>query len=571
MNSCTIVESLLEHSQNQPDNDSFIFLPNGEEEGEKLTFGELDLRVRALAAELQNRYSKGDRAILIFTPGLEFVVGYMACLFSGILPVPVFPPHKTRLQQQIPVVLNIIRDSSPKFILTESEYRVSTLEKYEELPELKGLTWECSDFVSPYSANNWKFPKMDGNTPAFIQYTSGSTGNPQGVVVTHDNLIHNLSCIQQYFNATTETRVVSWLPPYHDMGLIGCILQPIYVGFLSVLMPPVSFLQRPYRWLKTISDYHITAGGGPNFAYELCLKRISPEQRSELDLSSWDMAFNGSEVIYLETLRNFCKYFEPSGFRPQSFFPCFGLAESTLIVTGIGKPDLASDYNLSENITGYLNDNQVSTKQARVNCGYPILGTEVKIVDPETRKECPEKEIGEIWVKGRSVAQSYFNKKEESERTFRATLADSGYGPFLRTGDLGFLFKGQLYVTGRIKNLIICNGSNHYATDIENTVLQCHQAIGEHSCAAFSIEVGTTEQLIIMAELDARYLRNHPGTTFEEVEQAITNSISLNHQIKVYNIVLLENKRIPKTTSGKIKRDAAKEEYIQYYSDGLKV
>jgi len=571
MNNSTIVESLLEHSQKQPDNLSFIFLPNGEEEGDKLTFGELVVKIKSLAAELQDKYSQGDRAILIFTPGLEFIVGYMACLFSGILPVPVFPPHKTRLQQQIPVVLNIIKDSSPKLILTESEYRLSTSEKYEELPELKGIPWECSDFASPYSATNWKFPVIDGNSPAFIQYTSGSTGNPQGVVVTHDNLIHNLSCIQQYFESTTKTRVVSWLPPYHDMGLIGCILQPIFVGFLSVLMPPVSFLQRPFRWLKTITNYHINFGGAPNFAYELCHKRISPEQRDELDLSSWNMAFNGSEVIYLETLRNFYNYFAPCGFRPQSFFPCYGLAESTLIVTGIRKSDLASDYNLNDNITRYLNDNQESTTQSRVNCGYPIMGTEVKIVDPETQIECPEQEIGEIWVKGRSVAQSYFNKKEKSEKTFRATLADTGYGPFLRTGDLGFMFKGQLYITGRIKNLIICNGTNHYATDIENTVLQSHPAIGEHACAAFSIEVDTTEQLIIMAELDSRFLRNHPETKLTDVEQAITNSISLNHEIKVYNIVLLENKRIPKTTSGKIKRDAAKEDYFQYYSNGLKV
>jgi len=495
----------------------------------------------------------------------------MACLYSGILPVPVFPPHKTRLQQQLPVVLNIIRDSSPKFILTESEYRLSTSEKYDEIPELKGTTWECSDFVSPYSADSWKFPEIDGNTPAFIQYTSGSTGNPHGVVVTHDNLIHNLSCIQQYFKATTETRVVSWLPPYHDMGLIGCILQPIFVGFLAILMPSASFLQRPYRWLKTITDYHVTAGGGPNFGYELCLKRIAPEQRSELDLSSWDMAFNGSEVVYLETLRNFCEYFKSCGFRPQTFFPCYGLAESTLIVTGIGKPDLASDYDLSENITGYVNNKQISSKQARVNCGYPILGTEVRIVDPETRKECSEKETGEIWVKGRSVAHSYFNKEEESIKTLKATITVSGDGPFLRTGDLGFLLKGELYVTGRIKNLIICNGSNHYATDIENTVLQCHPALGDHSCAAFSIEVEHSEQLVIMAELDARYLRNNPKTTREEVEQAITNSISLYHQIKVHNIVLLENKRVPRTTSGKIKRDAAKEEYILYYANGMKV
>ena len=378
-------------------------------------------------------------------------------------------------------------------------------------------------------------------------------------MVSHGNLLHNSNLIHQCFEHRSDTQGVIWLPLYHDMGLIGGVLQPLYGGFPVTLMPPGLFLRNPFRWLQAISRYKATTSGGPNFAYDLCINRIKPEQLADLDLSSWEVAFSGAEPVRAQTLEKFATTFAPCGFRSSAFYPCYGLAEATLIVSG----GLKSTPPVIRQVQGLTleQDRVVATAsegkdvRAIVGCGGSPDGQKIVIVDPESLTRCPDERVGEIWVSGASVAQGYWNRPQETEQTFGAYIAETREGPFLRTGDLGFWQDGELFITGRLKDVIIIRGQNHYPQDIELTVEESHPALRPGCGAAFAIESKGEERLIVVHEVKQSYLRK---LDVEEVVRSIRKAVTAEHDLQVYATVLVKTGSIPKTSSGKIRRNACR-------------
>ena len=503
----------------------------------------------------------GERALLLYPPGLDFITAFLGCLYAGVIPVPAYPPRANRSFERLQT---IIADSQAVFALTVKEL-VNTIEgRLTKALSSDAITCITTDTISTEAATGYKDILIQPDDLAFLQYTSGSTGAPKGVMVSHSNLIHNSQLINQYFQDTPESQGASWLPPYHDMGLIGGILQPIYVGIPIVLMPPVAFLQRPYRWLKVISQYGVTTSGAPNFAYDLCASQVSEAQRKELDLSSWKLAFSGAEPVRAETIDKFTQAFADCGFQGEAFYPCYGMAETTLIVSG-GKKNAPPIYQsfdtkaIEQRIiqaTNNVNGNSVTL----VGCGHQIDSQKVIIADPDTLNSCSTQEIGEIWVAGPSVTQGYWNRDQQTTETFHAYLADTGEGPYLRTGDLGFFQGDELFVTGRLKDLIIIRGRNHYPQDIELTVQKCHPAIRESCEAAFSVDIEGDEQLVIVCEIKRNYLRRLQS---QPVITAIRKAVSENHEILPHAVVLLKTGSIPKTSSGKIQRHACKSQFLE--------
>jgi acyl-CoA synthetase (AMP-forming)/AMP-acid ligase II len=337
--------------------------------------------------------------------------------------------------------------------------------------KIGNIHWLTTDTIPPGIEDTWQKPSINADTLAFLQYTSGSTGTPKGAMLSHRNLLYNAAMTQHLMGHSHTSKFVSWLPIYHDMGLIGGVLQPLYGDFPCIMMPPASFLQSPYRWLKAISHYQATTSGGPNFAYELCVQKISQQQRETLDLSSWSVAFNGAEPIRCDTLEHFAAAFAPCGFRWEAFYSCYGMAEAALMISG----GLHTASPIIKTVQGEaLESDRVLATSAEsenvrtlIGCGQTLPGQKIAIVNPETLTRCQPDEVGEIWVSGPSVGVGYWNRTEETERTFRAYLSDTGEGPFLRTGDLGFLQDGELFITGRAKDLIIIRGRNLYPQDIE--------------------------------------------------------------------------------------------------------
>ncbi|WP_414571944.1 aminotransferase class I/II-fold pyridoxal phosphate-dependent enzyme [Nostoc sp. CCY 9925] len=564
----TLINLLHQRVKNQPHQEAYIFLQDGEIETQRLTYQELEYQVKAIAAHLQSLCSPGDRALLLYPPGLDFIAGFFACLYTGIIAVPAYPPKRN---QKLSRLQAIIRDAEATLLLTTADM-FQFIEQYgTNEPTFKHLHWVLTDEIVT-SADDFSPVTVQPNTLALLQYTSGSTGSPKGVMVSHSNLLHNCTAILQFLEKTPDVPDVgfSWLPPYHDMGLIGCILQPVSGGFPLMFMPPMAFLQKPIRWLKAISTYKVTVSAGPNFAYDLCVQNMRPEELENLDLSSWQLALNGAEPIRAETLESFTKKFSPYGFRPSSFQTCYGMAETTLLVTGVKKAEVP---RIKVCDTKALEQNQVvsdnTTKNDRklVSCGHPWLNQTVAIVNPVSLTKCEVGHVGEIWVAGESVAQGYWNQAKETEKTFHAYLADTGEGPFLRTGDLGFWEdEAGLFVTGRLKDLLVIRGRNHYPQDIEQTVEASHQALGFHSSAAFSVEMdgsdvydGLRLRLIVVCEVKRTYLRNLDA---KEVVKTIRQSVLQEHDLHVYRVLLLKPGTLPKTSSGKIQRFACRENFL---------
>jgi len=558
----SLVDILQYRAKEQPNQLSYRYLVDGEYDEVVMTYEELDRRARSIAALLRSSAKAGDRALLIFPPGLDFIAAFFGCLYARILAVPVYPPHPARLEKNLSIILRVAADAKPTVaLLTSSLYDVikSRKEIADEFGNIRLMATDNDD-INEWT-NEWQLPEIKKNDLAFLQYTSGSTTAPKGVMISHGNLLHNLDLIGKCFGVSGESHAVSWLPPYHDMGLIGGILQPLYSGFSITLIPHMMFLQRPFRWLQTISRFHATISGGPNFAYDLCIKKIKPEQKELLDLSSWEVAFNGAEPVYHKTLDQFADYFAPRGFRRKAFLPCYGLAESTLMVTGAHKNRTPLVQHL---MNSELAQNQVKiTPEMRedtrtmVSCGQNISDQDIRIVNLKTLTECNDDEVGEIWVSGSSVACGYWNKPSETEFTFDARLPNSKDESFLRTGDLGFLHEGELYITGRIKNLIISEGKNHYPHDIEKTIEGSHPAIRQTGCAVFSIYRSGAENIIVVVEIDYKFI-----VRSEEVIKTIREAVSMHHGLHVNDIVLTNPGGIPKTTSGKIKHFLCKEYYL---------
>lgn len=558
--SATLVEVLRNRAIAQPNQTAYTFLIDGETEEISLTYHELDQKAQAIAALLQSMKAKGERAILMYPPGLEFIAAFFGCLYAGVITVPVYPPRRNQRMQRLQV---IAADAQVRFALTTTSVLTNVKHRFLEEPELAALYCITTDSISIDLAEAWQAPTIDENTLALLQYTSGSTGVPKGVMVSYGNLLHNSEYIKQAFELTPDSVSVTWLPNSHDMGLIDGIIQPLYTGFLGVVMPPASFVQRPIQWLQVISRYKATHCGGPNFGYDLCVNKTTLEQRETLDLSTWLSAYNGAEPVRRETLERFTATFKPYGFRASFFYPCYGMAETTLIVSG-GRVNDKPTYctveadALKQNRIVEVSEDARNAKHL-VGCGHARLDTEIVIADPEWLIRCVPNQIGEIWVSGSSVAQGYWQRPEQTEKTFQAYLADTGEGPFLRTGDLGFLRNGELFITGRIKDVIIIRGRNYYPQDIELTVEKSHTALTPNSGVAFAVDVNGEERLVVVQEVERTHRRQ---INVDEVVGAIRQAVSEEHELQVYAVVMLSPGSIPKTSSGKIQRHACKAGFL---------
>jgi len=554
-----LVDLLRHRVRHQGDQIAFTWLVDGEQEEIRLTYRELDRQARAIAAWLESNDLVGQRALLCYPPGLEFISAFFGCLYAQVVAVPVYPPRRSQLLSRLAA---IACDAGAKAALTTQGVSRRIQPLVEQTPALRELAWLVSCSVPEGMEDCWEPQAVRGDTLAFLQYTSGSTGQPKGVMVSHANLMHNSALISYCFEHTRSGLGVFWLPAYHDMGLIGGILQPLFVGWPNVMMSPAAFLQRPYRWLAAISRYGATTSGGPGFAFDLCVRRITPQERETLDLSSWTVAFNGAEPVRAETLERFIEAFAPCGFRPETFYPCYGLAEATLIVSGgqATKAPTICTFDAAALARGEVAQAPPDGPAARklVGCGQALPDVKIAIVDPETMAPVPDGRIGEIWTASPSVAQGYWEQPEATQATFGARLASSGDGPFLRTGDLGFLAEGELFITGRIKDLLIVNGLNHYPQDIELAAERSHPQLRPHCSAAFALPGEEREELVVLCEVERR-----AAGDVGDIFSAIRRSVAEDHGLSVHAIVLLKAGSIPKTSSGKIQRTACREAYLE--------
>jgi 8-amino-7-oxononanoate synthase len=571
----TIVDLLRQRAAYRPHDRAFTFLVDGEHEELNITYAELDRRARAVGAWLIDRGMTGKRALLLYPSGLDFIAAFMGCLYGGAIAVPAYPPRKNRSVERIEA---IAADADAAVALTTRD----VVDRLENLgataPSLEHLTWQVDTELDLAWADRWDRPDIDGDTLAFLQYTSGSTGTPKGVMLSHENLLHNSLRIMQAFEITRSQSGVFWLPSFHDMGLIGGILVPLYGGKFNVLMSPVAFLQKPLRWLQAISRYRATISGGPNFAYELCVRKTTPEQRAALDLSSWSLAFNGAEPVRAETIDAFCEAFAVSGFRREAFYPCYGLAESTLMVTGGMKfePPVIRSFDAAAIETGDALTKAESSAGIRrmVGSGRELDGQDVLIVDPHSCEPLPPDRVGEIWVSGPSVAQGYWNRPEATQETFGAMLAQPdpaapaqvvarwrpNPGPYMRTGDLGFFDNGELFVTGRLKDLIIVRGRNHYPQDLEYAVEEATGLVRAGSLAAFAVDHDGRERVVIVAELERG--RRDRAEILAAMD-AIRSRLAREHEVAVEAIVFVRPNSVPKTSSGKIQRHACRKQFLE--------
>ncbi len=550
----TLVEILRRRAEEQPDRLAYAFLPDGEEDEQSLTYAELHARATSFAARLEQMGARGGRALLLYPTGLDYVTAFFGCLCAGTVAVPAYPPRPNR---PMPRIHAIVADAGATVALTTSRIFAGMERRVADLPDLKALSWLATDEVQDASAE-WRNPGIRHDDLAFLQYTSGSTATPKGVMVSHGNLMHNEELIRRACGHSADTPIVSWLPLYHDLGLIGNLLQALYVGAPCTLMTPVSFLKSPIRWLDAVSRFRGYCSGGPNFAYDLAVRKTTPEQREGLDLSSWGVAFNGAEPVRKETLERFAEAFAPYGFRTDALFPCYGLAETTLIVTAGGAGSGAVHRSFDPRELGQDRAVQTDTGRDLVGCGLPLGDLQAAIVQPETLERLPPQSVGEIWVAGGSVAQGYWNRPDVTTEIFGARAAD-GSGPWLRTGDLGFLAAdGELFITGRRKDLLILRGGNHYPQDIERTVQASHPALVPGAAAAFAVEAGGEERLVVVQEVQ----RTERRTGVQEIAAAVRAAVADEHELPLYALVLIRPGTIPKTTSGKIQRSRCREELL---------
>lgn len=523
----------------------------------RLNNAQLRQRARAIASELIRRGSPGDRVLLAYPPGVDFITGFFGCLYAGMLAVPVNYPKPRR---PMPRHAAIAQDCSAAMALTTAQ----TLELLDT-SGLPNVQWIASDGLDGQPPGDGNLHQAAGDEVAFLQYTSGSTSEPKGVMVSHANLLHNLKTIHTSFNLAAvppERRVVlTWVPTYHDMGLIGSLLGAFYNDGETICLSPASFLQRPIRWLRAISEHRATITGAPSFAYDLTAEKATPQDIESLDLSCLYLAGCGSEPVYPEALERFSKTFAPCGFDPETLYPCYGLAESTLVVTGALGPSGVKTQTLSRRALAKHRVEAAAGADADAlqvaSCGIPHCGTQIAIVNPQTLCECQENEIGEIWVHGESVARGYWQQEERSQETFGALVKPSGDRRFMRTGDLGFVRDNEVYVTGRIKDLIIIRGQNHYPQDIERTAGDADRRLSPSGGAAFSVEVGHQEKLVIVHELD----RNRRDANLSDVMRRMRIAVAIEHEVDVHEIVLIRQASLPRTTSGKVQRFLCRKQY----------
>jgi 8-amino-7-oxononanoate synthase len=553
----TLVDLLDYRAAKQPDHIVFRFINSDGREDGSLTFAQLQRRARTIASHLAEHVVPGDRVVLLVPPGLDYVAAFFGCLCAGAVAVPAYPPNPRRAD---PRVARIVADCGARLALA-SDALMARLDGWLALtPELAGLTWLDAGRLAEGSAAGWRPPAVTGASLAMLQYTSGSTGDPRGVMLAHANLLHNSATIHRVSAHRPGDNGVFWLPPFHDMGLIGGILQPVYAGLSAALMAPATFLQRPFRWLEAMSRYQATTSGAPNFAYDLCVERITDEERASLDLSAWRTSFNGAEPIRADTIARFGDAFTVSGLRRDVILPCYGLAEGTLLVSGgpAERPPLLVHADRRALESGELREPDEGAPEAvLVASGCPVSDETVAIVDPDRRVRCADGDVGEIWVAGASVAAGYWNRPDETAATFQARLAGSTES-FMRTGDLGVLVRGQLVVTGRLKDLVILDGRNYYAHDIEVAAERSHPSLRAGYSAAFSVSGESRERLVLVAEVTRHHKSDEDSALFQAVRTQLAGTIG----IVPDEIVLIRQNTIPRTSSGKIQRRACRVAYL---------
>lgn len=568
INYSSMIDLLSHKAMIHPEKVVYTYIYNDNQDEINITYQELHTCAKQIAAYLQKSGLEGQRALLMYPPGIEYIKAFLGCIYANVVPVPVYPPGLSRNMLRLKSIMD---DADTNIILTTTQLHSKISFHFSDELSNMNLKWIPIDDIPNLHQYQWSQPKVDKESLAFLQYTSGSTSSPKGVMVTHGNILHNEAMIQAACQHNEDTVMLGWLPMYHDMGLIGNILQPLFLGAKCVFMSPMDFLQKPFRWLSAISKYKATISGGPNFAYDLCLRKITEEQKKQLDLSSWEVAFNGAEPVRYETIQNFANAFKDCGFKLNQFYPCYGMAEATLFITGnekLTKPVLKGF--CKESLLENKALEQPLNSQDSVNlvgCGMPWLYQEVEIVNAESLIKCAPNEIGEIWVKGDSIAKGYFGREQETNYAFNNILKGTKEDGFLRTGDLGFFHEGQLFVTGRLKDVIVMRGKNHYPQDIELTVEKADQAIISGSSAAFSVDINGEEKLIIVTEIERKYRpRPHMEKDYtgylDNVLRNIRQQVMEEHEVQPYAIYLLKAGSIPKTSSGKIQRRTCKNGYL---------
>jgi acyl-CoA synthetase (AMP-forming)/AMP-acid ligase II len=533
----TLLDALRAHADGQPDRVAFTYLAGGEIPTDTLTYGDLDARSRAVASQLAERWPPKERVLLVCDSDMSFILGFFSCLYAGLVAVPVPPPHPRRDSGRL---VGVAADCRPAGVLTTRPLLPRVVGSVADLPV------QILEDLPDCAGAGHRLPDVTLDSLAFLQYTSGSTSVPRGVRVRHSQLVANQEVIRAKFSHDAETVVVGWLPLHHDMGLIGNVLQTVYLGSRAVLMPPAAFIQQPGRWLRAISRYSGTTAGGPNFAYDLCVRRTTPDERGALDLSSWRVAFNGAEPVRETTLTAFSSAFAGCGFRDTSFYPCYGLAEATLFLTGgqAGHPRSVCHVGRRaiEKGSVVITSSEDPDGVALVGCGGPAADHSVTVWNPETSTSCGPDAIGEVCARGPSVADGYWGREQETEATFVPP------GPTLRTGDLGFIRDGQLYLVGRLKDLIIIHGINHHPEDIESTVTGSHPML--HNFRGVAVQLVEDGGCVVIHEVGFRVT----AAECPPVAAAIRAAVAATHGVSVSTVVLLRPGSLPVTTSGKPRR-----------------
>jgi acyl-CoA synthetase (AMP-forming)/AMP-acid ligase II len=566
-----LVELLRTRAGQQPDAVASIYLADGEDEERRLTYGALDRRSRALAALLQAYGAAGERAVILMPSHIEFILAFFGVLYAGAIAVPAPMPRPNRPS---PHVSAIFANSDARFVIARRKdadrLRNALAESGVALSSVILITVSDAHSVDP---DLWKAPGIRGGSVAYLQYTSGSTTVPRGVVITHENVMANLAMVARSFDHRPRAPIVGWLPMYHDMGLISNVLQPLFLASTSVFTSPFAFLQRPWRWLEAISRYRGGSSGAPNFAYDLCARKVTPEQRAKLDLSCWSTAFCGSEPVRAETLRRFAETFAPCGFDPSAFYPCYGLAEATVFVAGgfnDGSHVVALDAEALERRRVERLPCDTQNAKLLVGCGAPAPGIRLRIVDPDSKRLCPPNQVGEVWISGANVAREYWNDPELSQRTFDARLPHDS-ARYLRTGDLGFLAGDDLFIAGRRKDMIIIDGRNIYPQDIEAAVETASPQVKPGGSVAFAASPEDGEALVIVAEMEGMrpapvgtsdWRQRQGGSAVRETALAIRNEVSTAFDVPISAIALVAPGAVPRTTSGKARRAACRMSFL---------
>jgi 8-amino-7-oxononanoate synthase len=556
----TFVDVLEYRAARQPSQTIFRYVHSDGREQDSVTFAELRQRARAIAAGLSEHVVPGDRVVVLVPPGLDYVAAFFGCLYAGAIAVPAYPPNPRRADTR---VARMVADCGARVAIVSDAF-MARLDGWLALtPELGAVTWLDATRLLKRDSSALPEPSIVTSSLAMLQYTSGSTGEPRGVMLSHSNLLHNSVVVHRVTAHEEGDGAVFWLPPFHDMGLIGGILQPIYASVPTSLMAPATFLQRPFRWLEAISRYRATTSGAPNFAYDLCVERIGEEERRTLDLSAWRTSFNGAEPVRAETIARFLEAFSPCGLRADLFLPCYGLAEGTLLVSG-GRVQrnhvVIADRTHLESGELRAARNGDANAVALVAAGAPASEVTVAIVDPDSCVPCVDGQVGEIWTAGGSVGMGYWNRADATAAAFRARLAGSGADgrTFLRTGDLGVIADGQLIITGRLKDLVILDGRNYYPHDIEVAAERSHASLRPGFAAAFSVEEGGRERLVLVAEVS----RQHGERAFGSLFHAVRTGLAATVGVVPDEIVLIRQRTIPRTSSGKIQRRACRGAYL---------